>query len=217
MTEQTLNRSPEELMEVRDNSLPENPWRDKGVLETYYVEEGFTSRQCAEVFGCTKTTVLDWIDRHDIEKREGGHGGASINLGDKEGKQWLVEKYVKNGLKQSEIAELADCSQHHISVKLREHGIETNSIGDYQTMYHGFDTKGYERVRHKHKGESFLCYIHRLLAVAVYGFDEVAGNDVHHKNNHKIDNRHENVKPMSCSNHMTHHAIERGLGGEQII
>lgn len=43
--------------------------------------------------------------------------------------------------------------------------------------------------------------IHRLVAVAEYGFDEVDGNHVHHKNGVRFDNRPSNLEVLSNSEH----------------
>jgi len=43
--------------------------------------------------------------------------------------------------------------------------------------------------------------IHRLVAVAEYGVDEVKEKHIHHKNGVKWDNRPENLEPLSNSEH----------------
>jgi len=47
--------------------------------------------------------------------------------------------------------------------------------------------------------------IHRLLAVATYGYDEVVGKEVHHKNEIKWDNRPENIVPVTSEEHRRMH------------
>jgi hypothetical protein len=48
-------------------------------------------------------------------------------------------------------------------------------------------------------------YIHRLIAVAKYGVDEVKNMEVHHKNEIRWDNRPENLELMTPEEHMKHH------------
>lgn len=48
-------------------------------------------------------------------------------------------------------------------------------------------------------------YVHRLLAVAEYGFDAVCDNVVHHINGLPYDNRHSNIAVMTQSDHVTQH------------
>jgi len=47
--------------------------------------------------------------------------------------------------------------------------------------------------------------IHRLIAVAEYGFEEVKDKEVHHKNGNLLDNRPENLKPLTGSEHKMKH------------
>jgi hypothetical protein len=51
--------------------------------------------------------------------------------------------------------------------------------------------------------------VHRLLAIAEYGTDPVAGNHVHHKNGIKWDNRPTNIEPVNHSEHARKHANKR--------
>jgi len=43
--------------------------------------------------------------------------------------------------------------------------------------------------------------IHRLVAVAEYGYDEVVDKHIHHENGVRFDNRPENLTPLSNSEH----------------
>jgi len=56
------------------------------------------------------------------------------------------------------------------------------------------------------KGGSNCDYvpIHRLVAVAKYGFDAVENQQVHHRNGVRFDNRPENLGLMSNSEHQRH-------------
>jgi histone H3/H4 len=65
--------------------------------------------------------------------------------------------------------------------------------------------RGYEEVRHI--GEAFK--LHRLVAVADYGFDAVADNHVHHQNSIPWDNRPSNLVVMGVEEHHRRHARER--------
>lgn len=50
--------------------------------------------------------------------------------------------------------------------------------------------------------------IHRLAAVAWFGFDEIKGKVVHHDSEAKWDNREENLQAMTKSEHWSHHNRE---------
>lgn len=54
--------------------------------------------------------------------------------------------------------------------------------------------------------------VHRLVAVAEYGFDAVADKVVHHESKHGLDNRPSNIGLMDRSDHSRMHANEYGLG-----
>lgn len=49
--------------------MADSPWRDKDRLYKLYVEEGLSAAAIGEKLDCSDTTVLDWLDRHDISKR----------------------------------------------------------------------------------------------------------------------------------------------------
>jgi len=68
------------------------------------------------------------------------------------------------------------------------------------------DTNGYEVAWDL--GNERAVHIHRLVAIAEYGFDAVANNDVvHHENENTWDNRPENLIPMSRSEHYRAHNL----------
>lgn len=50
--------------------MSDSPWRDKDKLHRLYIEEGLSAADIGERLGCADVTVLDWIDRHDIPKRD---------------------------------------------------------------------------------------------------------------------------------------------------
>jgi transcriptional regulator with XRE-family HTH domain len=131
--------------------------------------------------------------------------------------EWLHEKYVDEGLTQSEISELAGCGQHTISRWLREHNINTRDKSEYITHpFVGEHPKGYMEARCQAGGTDDRFYIHRLIAVSKYGFDAVCGMDVHHKSGHGLDNRHENIELRSPEGHMSEHRTEEVERGENL-
>lgn len=54
--------------------------------------------------------------------------------------------------------------------------------------------------------------VHRVLAIAEYGVDAVVGSEVHHQNEVRWDNRHENLVPMGVEEHRQHHNLQRSEG-----
>lgn len=69
----------------------------------------------------------------------------------------------------------------------------------------GISHHGYELSHVNVDGGGEAVRIHRLAAVAWFGWDAVVGNVIHHKNTHKRDNREENLEPMPHEEHMKHH------------
>jgi hypothetical protein len=61
--------------------------------------------------------------------------------------------------------------------------------------------QGYEEIRTRTSKGLERVSIHRLLAVAEYGFDEVVDMDIHHESNIGWDNRPENIVPLSKAEH----------------
>lgn len=66
-------------------------------------------------------------------------------------------------------------------------------------------TRKYEMV--EDDGDEFP--LHRLIAVAEYGFDAVAGNDIHHKSGVGWDNRPANIEPIDPAEHVALHSTDR--------
>jgi len=153
-------------------------------------------------------------------------------------KPWLNERllrelYQAKGLTTREIADRFDCSNGTVSRWLDNHGIETreNWVAGVEaakeanrkqsvtlrTLGSGYEfwsskewtADGSERVNR-------IIYVHRLLAVAEYGFEAVAGSDVHHENGVPWDNRAENIEVLSKGEHGRLHsnAYHHGDGGE---
>jgi len=67
------------------------------------------------------------------------------------------------------------------------------------------DHRGYPHWEFIEDSEYRCVRVHRLLAVAEYGFDAVADMDVHHKNGIPWDNRPVNIEPMDHGEHTKLH------------
>lgn len=100
-----------------------------------------------------------------------------------EDEELLREMYHGNGLSLREIGNRLGCDHTTIHRRMVEFGIERRKgsgapgklpYAPYRTREHGM---AYEYWQTKHT----QFPVHRLLAVAIYGFDEVGGKIVHHK------------------------------------
>ena len=66
--------------------------RNKEDLTELYIERGLSTYQCAEIFGCSNSTVLRWLHKHDIDvrpsRREGVNRGSYFT--DRDGYERVV-------------------------------------------------------------------------------------------------------------------------------
>jgi len=129
--------------------------------------------------------------------------------------RWL---YWSKGLSQKQIADRLGCSATTVGKWMSRHDIQTRHPEHLEAAHearrtahiHYFTKRdGYERVENTYCGDSERAYLHRLLAVAKYGLDELYGKEVHHRNGIPWDNRPENIGLMSEAEHQRHHVAER--------
>jgi uncharacterized protein YjcR len=179
------------------------PWKNESRLYKDYVVEQMTQAQMADDYGCSRKTVRSWMEEFGIERRDPNE--ASGPWTDKER---LEQDYYEKGLKLTEMASKYGCSKANVIRWMDRFGIDRIDPNDKPpVMRH--DSKGYEVFNHtKPDGQMSKLYHHRLLAVAKYGFDEVCGKDIHHKNEIPWDNRPENLEPLTRSEHSRLHALQ---------
>src|SRR6056297_1741884 len=112
------------------------PYADEATLRELYHERGLSLRRIADELDCHYTTVHQYMDEHDIDRRDASYDPE------------------KNGY--------APLTTH---------------------------TEGYELWVDASK----TVLVHRLVAVAMAGFDAVDGSVVHHENGVQWDNRQSNL------------------------
>jgi len=130
------------------HTYDETPWQDEDLLRRLYVDEGRSTYDIADEFGCSYQTVNNWLEKYGIERRS-SNAGKPVHF--------------------------------------------TQNEDGYEVWIHDMPD-----------GRAYV-YVHRLLAVAEYGFDAVGDRDVHHRNSHPWDNRPENIKLLSHADHTRHH------------
>lgn len=124
----------------------------------------------------------------------------------------MREMYLDKVMTTNEIADELDCSNATISTWLKNHDIETRTKMQSNILR---DPKPYEVTLttskqgyvNWYKGQQIVA-VHRLLAVAEFGFDAVADMDVHHKSECKWDNRPDNLELLSHGEHNTMHKMK---------
>jgi len=162
------------------------PWRYESVLRSMYIDSGMDMAEIADELGCSPGTVNNWIDRFDIETRSGrALGGTDPD----DRKDWVIEQY-RSGATQESIADELGVARVTITRRLDEWGIEKRTQSEaLSTRGHGgrlpylrTDTNGAERVidyRGKDADQrTVTTVVHRLAAVAWFGFDAVCENEV---------------------------------------
>lgn len=190
-------------------------YKDPDDLERAYNDRKMTMPEIAEVAGVSATTISRWIDEHGIESRRPGPGNTEYDSRsesdiDHTDPEVLRELYHDRGLSVREIADLSAVRQQTVRHHLKKHDIERrdrveSSRWASRNEYAGLKRAGNGYIEWRDYWSGDRVSVHRLLAVAEYGFDAVCDKVVHHKNNIRWDNRPENIELMTPSEHAKHH------------
>ena len=186
---------------------PNNRYKDPDVLKELYINENLTQPEVADRLGCSNNTISRWLRKYGIEKNS-----EYKELNDSE---WVKQEYVDNQRDSYDIADEIGCTNETVLNAVKHHGFEPHSKGHHRRSIHPtFDRhRGYERAtaHYVYEGEliSRSVRIHRLVAVAEYGYDAVVGKHIHHKNGIRWDNRPENLQPLTNSEHISLHHQQR--------
>lgn len=125
----------------------------------------------------------------------------------------LRELYLDRKWSMEKIGRAFDCSSGTVDYWIKKFGIETRPLpeamlntGTVNRANFGTKQSGYEVWNAYVRGEGIVSVrVHRLLAVAEYGFEAVCGKVVHHKNRIPWDNRPDNIEVMRRAEHGLHH------------
>jgi len=117
----------------------------------------------------------------------------------------LREMYWEKGMSLPEIGDDFGIDQATVHYWMEKHNIERRKSWDKRPPSVNTTSDGYQYTASECSGETDQVLIHRLVAVAEWGFDVVCDKDVHHINGVKWDNRAANLEIMSRSEHMEHH------------
>jgi transposase len=102
--------------------------------------------EVADKLGCSRRTVQNWMDRHNIESREPGPPRSGPN--ELHDESFLREQYLEERLTAAEIAEKVGCHENSILRRLREIGIETRNRGTRCTRPELNDADSLRRMHH---------------------------------------------------------------------
>lgn len=125
--------------------------------------------------------------------------------------EWLRQKLDGNSV--SEIADVAGVTDVTIYRWVEKNDLQEflerpeMSGPDWESRRNaacfGHNSAGYEQWQCG--THSNIVYVHRLLAVSEYGIEAVKGEDVHHRNGVKWDNRPENIELKDKGKHAADH------------
>lgn len=124
-------------------------------------------------------------------------------------KEILNELYWNKGMTQEEIGNKYDVHRKTVQYWMKKLGVDRRTPRQDRAGCFDIEKNEYPRFRTEVDGELKGVKIHRLMAVAKFGFEKVKNNVVHHKNGIKWDNRFENLELMNHGEHTKHHNEER--------
>jgi len=194
-------------------------YKDAEWLEEQYHENELSQAEIGDKCGVSGATVRYWMEKHDIERRDQMRAQAvareqteHLEPDDTRYRDagWLEQQYHEYGLSQREIANKCGVCQDTVHKWMDKHNVESRNLEVKGVSIVSKD--GYQVWAEGSNSEHVP--VHRLLAVAEYGFDAVCDMDVHHQNGIKWDNRPDNIELMTKSEHMLHHSLERHDNGD---
>ena len=128
-----------------------------------------------------------------------------------------LKRLCDRGLSQAEVANELGCSQATVCYWMDKYDIQPNNPGGDMTAADTPASYGTYAARDYYETwtdsvDNYVIRVHRLLAVAEYGLDEIKGMDVHHRNGIPWDNRPENIELLTPGEHRSLHGKEKTSG-----
>lgn len=189
-------------------------YKDKEWLRTQYVDNRRTSREIGNDCDVSNVTILRWMDKFGIEKRD----QSQAQIREKKpfhNESWLRTQYLDEGRSMRDIADECGVTASGVKKWIDNFDIPTRDSAKhmrYTPVSHGWGSRGYEYVRAKYQYEASGCFVHQLVAIAEGANPhKVFSNGryhVHHKNSVKWDNRPDNLELKSAKTHSVHHHHE---------
>jgi len=184
-----------------------NPWDKKEKLREEYIENGKTTTEIAEEWDCGSTTINNALDKHGIEKRVQGGGPKDAPWKDEDN---LREWYFERKLSTSQIADKFDnITGDGIARQMKRMGMSLRKSNRETLPRPRSNSDGYEIVDTKYDGERNHVFIHHLVVIANGADPEKVFGDlthvVHHRNGIEWDNRPNNLRLVTQSEHKKIH------------
>ena len=155
--------------------------RDKDWLENQYNELEKSAGKIARELDLNDQTVLNWMEKHGIERREVGDvfvprsSGKDKRLDDKE---WLQAEYEDNGRSMYDIAQELDVTTPAVKYRLDTYGIERRSdLGPFDGGDKEFqrDPEWGDKRTQRLEIDEYTCQ-----DCGVHQSDYYRGLDIHH-------------------------------------
>lgn len=183
------------------------PWKDEELMNQLR-EEGLSYREMGERLGCSQSTISAWMKRHRADEiRE----DLDVEIPDGkpyQDRELMDTLYNEYDLSTTDIAVVLDCSTGGVNEWMDRLGIEKRSRSDAASLwrddgdipsFYTIESRGYEAINTSTEN----AYVHRLQAVAYWGFDEVADKQVHHKDGIEWHNTEYNLELLTPREHIS--------------
>lgn len=138
----------------------------------------------------------------------------------------LEKKYVYDRMSTVKLAEEWGCAANTVRDRLKKFNIPIRSRSAAVSAGYGnhpmevpmhVKSTGAVRWNYSYEDEKRTVFVHRLLAVAEWGFDAVRDSVVHHENEIRWDNRPANLVLMDHDEHSSHHKKVGDEDRERIV
>lgn len=171
-------------------------YREESWLRRKYWGEGLSIGEIADEESVSPSTIHRWMKKLGVDR----HDPPNDLDGPHRDEEWLRERYSA-GMSAREMAAEANVGHGTILNWMERHEIDRRTPCAERPPWYGTNPLGYEEIVHEYG--RFL--VHRLAAVAWFGWESVVDRDVHHKNQCSWDNRESNLELLTRSEHMRRH------------
>lgn len=190
--------------------MSEEPWKDKELMFRLYFEEDYIYSEMADRFGCSASTVSTWMKKHHADEIR---ADLDVEIPDENpyrDEDLMRHLYLEEQLSTTEISAVLECSTGAVLNWLDRFGIDRRSSAEgialskkepKDVYFYTHRSKGYEMV----KADEHPVAVHRLTAVAYWGFDAIRDKVVHHDAEIPWLNTEENLELLTKQEHQFHH------------
>ena len=107
--------------------------KDEQWLREQYCEQQKATRQIADELGLAKTTVLNWMGNHGIERRSPPESHTDGDIESLKDEEWLRKQYHHKHKTMCEIADELDLGATTVGRAMKKHEIERRGMSEART------------------------------------------------------------------------------------